>query len=1010
MSARPPHDSDDPADPADPENPGDPNATPDLPTPPADAGDRFAYIEVVGRGGMGVVWRAHDRLLQRIVAIKILKPEFAAQPEWVARAPDAQAPARLSSPFVAQVHDVIVAERKIVGEFVDGESLAARLRRRGALPASEVLAIASAIARGLDAAHRVGIVHRDLKPGNVMIPLDAGCDGTVAAKLIDWGLALCEPTPLGRGDARDRFRFAGTPPYMAPERFDGSAGPHADLWALGCVVFECLTGRRAFAGRGRDLEQAILAGAFERDAPQLAASPPLRELVHRCVVVDRSQRAASAEEVLAILDAARRPSASRRRRRAPPPPLGESPVERREIVDDAARALRAGRAVAVIGPIGVGKSWIGRATIERLRGERRVVHVDLATEGTAPLRAIAAEALGLEDASRLDALADRPLEPTLLVLDNADAYRDDVDDIETALRSSGVALLATLRRPPHGEAWTVVPVDPLACPPERGDRAAKTIESYDAVRLFVAMARRRRRAFTIDATNAHAIAAVCRALDGLPGALALVAAHARYLEPADLREELAVVLSPTRAEGADGAERTFSGTVAWSIDRLRPSTRRLLERLALFAGSWSLPTARAVCAETPEEEGALHEDLRELVDEGLIRHESGRGRSRYRVPETVRAALAERSEAGPPPEARRRFESRRLERCRELVFEAYPGLARDAATPNPRSLPIWLERMELEVADCVAAIAWALDAAPDRIPEAVDLALGLQEYWYDRGLRREGIDVLTPLLERWSERGDIRAVRLISARAKLLFPGDRPAALDEYRRALDRLRAIVAGSASDESSTARLRLAALLNNIALLLVQTGDTRAARAMLAESRTIYGAAGREDLVAATELSRGILELAEGGIADAETALHSALARFERTGDTVRQASALHYLARARLAVGDRAAARTRSREALALRRATGDLDGIAESLRLEGELCADSGRLDDAAFLLGASAARRGWIGARIPLNEEPAHRAAVEATRAGLGAERFAASFAAGESAAESEISSRLDPA
>lgn len=267
-------------------------------------GSRFGSYEVIsplGVGGMGEVYRARDTRLKRDVALKILPDMFASDAERLARFQrEAEALAALSHPNIAGIFglDESNGSRAIVMELVDGETLAERIAR-GPLPVPEAVSIATQIAEALEAAHEHGIVHRDLKPANVAITHD----GTV--KVLDFGLAkLSDPLDAAlRSDAAlptitspalmtGAGVILGTAAYMSPEQAKGrTADKRSDVWAFGCVLFEMLTGRRAFDGE--DVSETI-AGIL-RAEPDWSALPnglpaSLQVLLRRCLEKNRRDR------------------------------------------------------------------------------------------------------------------------------------------------------------------------------------------------------------------------------------------------------------------------------------------------------------------------------------------------------------------------------------------------------------------------------------------------------------------------------------------------------------------------------------------------------------------------------------------------------------------------------------------------------------------------------------------------------------------------------------------------
>src|SRR5688572_10147298 len=331
-------------------------------------GARFGHYEVLaplGKGGMGEVYRARDTALGRDVALKILPELFAADADRLARFErEAQALASLNHPNIAQVYAIAAIPpgpdsssggRAIVMELVEGEDLSDRVNR-GPIPLDEALLLARQIALALEAAHDAGIIHRDLKPANIKVRPD----GT--AKVLDFGLAKAfgsdtatsasslanSPTLTAR--ATELGVVLGTAAYMAPEQAKGRVvDRRADVWAFGVVLYEMLTGRRAFGGE--DVTEVM--ASVIRDTPDSAALPsatPLavRRLLRRCLEKDARKRLRDMGDAGVELDEAMAaPNADDRGRTnegAAPPAKGRSPF-----------AL-AGAAVILVGLAG-GAAW-----------------------------------------------------------------------------------------------------------------------------------------------------------------------------------------------------------------------------------------------------------------------------------------------------------------------------------------------------------------------------------------------------------------------------------------------------------------------------------------------------------------------------------------------------------------------------------------------------------------------------------------------------------------------------
>ncbi|HYA98349.1 MAG TPA: protein kinase [Methylomirabilota bacterium] len=259
----------------------------------------YKILARVGQGGMGVVYKAHDERLSRVVALKVIRG-FQSDPSLLRRFwKEARAAAQVSHPNVCRLYDIAEEEDHLVlvMELIEGESLAQRLRR-GPLPCDEATRTALQILSALDAFHRADIVHRDLKPGNIMLSADG-------AKVLDFGLAkYCGPDSLGSEDDTSVDAtgglFLGTPRYASPEQFRGQdVDARSDIFSAGAILFEMLTGQPAFMGDSlAKVADAILNGPL----PVLVGSPSLAALgqvVHTALAREPGERYAGAEAMAA---------------------------------------------------------------------------------------------------------------------------------------------------------------------------------------------------------------------------------------------------------------------------------------------------------------------------------------------------------------------------------------------------------------------------------------------------------------------------------------------------------------------------------------------------------------------------------------------------------------------------------------------------------------------------------------------------------------------------------------
>ena len=257
--------------------------------------ERYRIVALLGKGGMGEVYRADDLTLAQPVALKLLPQAFAEDPERLRRFKNEVSVSRqVSHPNVCRVYDIgeIAGEHYISMEFVDGEDLASLLRRIGRLPGDKALEISRQLCAGLAAAHDKGVLHRDLKPENVML------DGRGRVRITDFGLSsLVEQ--VAPNDVR-----SGTPAYMSPEQLTGrEVTVRSDVYALGLVLFELFTGRRAFEGKSF----VELLRKHENDPPPTPSElvtdldPRVESVILRCLEKDPRRRPPSALAVAAAL-------------------------------------------------------------------------------------------------------------------------------------------------------------------------------------------------------------------------------------------------------------------------------------------------------------------------------------------------------------------------------------------------------------------------------------------------------------------------------------------------------------------------------------------------------------------------------------------------------------------------------------------------------------------------------------------------------------------------------------
>ncbi len=965
------------------------------------AGARFGPYEILaplGAGGMGEVYRARDARLEREVAVKALPTGFSSDPERLHRfIREAKVLASLNHPNISAIYgleELPSGERLLVLELIEGETLAERLKR-GALAIPEVLRVCGAIAEALEAAHERGVIHRDLKPGNVMLTPRG------VVKVLDFGLARRSEVSL-----TDRATGAptvtaltevgqviGTPGYMSPEHVRGEEHDRrTDIFAFGCVLFECLTGRRAFGGATKmDAIAAVLNAEppwslLPRDAPQ-----PIRGLLARCLEKDPRQRLRDIGDARIEIEEAReaRPPA-----RAPvsatqhnlPKQLTSFVGREREIAECDA-LLCESRLLTLSGIGGCGKTRLAlKVADSRLEAHPDGVwFVDLAPVSD-PDRvpvAVATAASVREEPGKpiLETLTRHLAEKrTLVVLDNCEHVLLACATLSERLLASApeLRLLATSREGLGVKGERSYAVPPLSVPAPDTESEVHAIETSEAVRLFVDRARVIAPDFRLTEETTSVVAEICRRLDGLPLAIELAAARVRFLSVDQIRAKLddRFRLLTGGSKTAIPRHRTLLATIQWSYDNLAPGEQRFFRLLSVFAGSWSLGAAAAVAGEDNDEFVSL-DHLMRLVDKSLVvveRDESGE--AVYRMLETVREFAQERLlESGEDDGARRRH----LDFYLAFAEQVEPKL------PGPER-GTWLARLDREQENVLAAHAHC-DHARDGAAKGLRLVGALSWFWEDRGLRglglrlaqealaREGVEPLTGL-----------RARVLRAAAENTYRQGRYAVATKFlKESLSISRALV-----DADGTA-----SVLRLLGDVEVAQGNLPVARRLFEESIAIWRELGKGrhalGLNSLAELLR-----AEGQLEEAVRLYEEALAINRERRSVVLVAINLLNLASVEAQRGRLAAARSRWAEIATVLGEDTKSKAIAYNVLAVGAgILAAAGTGTRAARLYGASEAMRERLGLRTDPADEQFIAPAMARARRELGASAFAAAFAAG---------------
>ena len=664
----------------------------------------YTIEEVIGRGATAVVYRAAHPGRDERVALKLIAPDAHQGGDGQERFErEARLAAAVVHPGILPVYEVgehlgrsFVAMKLAPGDLAD------LLREERRLEPARAAALVSQLASALDAAHAHGLLHRDVKPSNVLLDED---EGEERAYLSDFGVA--------RATFADRElragELVGTVGYVSPEQIRGEpVDRRTDVYALGCLLYECLTGRVPYASRDA---LGTLWGHLHDEPPQPSLLVPglprgLDDVVRNALAKSVEARFGSAGE---LADAAR--TASGRRSPRPKAAAPERPANtnltpptssflgRDEELREARLKLETTRLLTVIGPGGAGKTRFSIELARRAHDGRSAnygggvfVCFLAALRDPALVLPTIAQTLSVSERqgnSALDALSAQIAgERVLLLLDNAEHLPSAVAELAQLLAACPtLTLLVTSRERLRLTEELTYELPPLA--PEA------------SVALFCERAA---------CDPSEPVSELCNRLEGLPLAIELAAANMSLLPPEEILARLSERLDLLRGgRDADPRQGTLRATIEWSYNLLAIEARTLFARLSVFAGGCTRQAAEAVCE---AELGSLES----LVDKSLLR----RSGDRYWMLETIREFAADRLEESGDAEERRR---RHAAYAATLIERLEPELGRWRTVET-------VNRPESDHPNFVRAIEWALENDAEL---ARDLFARLRHVWWERG-------------------------------------------------------------------------------------------------------------------------------------------------------------------------------------------------------------------------------------------------------------------------------------
>lgn len=631
-------------------------------------------------------------------------------------------------------------------------------------------------------------------------------------------------------------------------------------------------------------------------------------------------------------------------------------VGRDQEISEAEERLRGVTTLTLTGPGGVGKTRlaleIGAHLVDAYEGGVWLVELASVSEGDLVTDAIAA-ALGVKQRPGVElrqALVEAvAAKPTLLVLDNCEHLLDAVvATADNLLRHCPkLQLLATSREALGLPGESLMPVPSMSIPAGTAADDLVALAECDAVRLFVDRARAVLPSFVVDQENIAAIAQICRRLDGIPLAVELAAARIRSLPPYQIAARLddRFRLLTGGARTSLPRHRTLRATFDWSFELLSRAEQELVPRLSVFAGSFSLEAAEAICSGGAVTSADMLDLLSRLIDRSLLQREAETSEARYRMLETIREYAQERlGESGEAEEYHRRHAE---------WFTALVERARPAFFSGPVQ-PAWVARLARDDDNLRAALRWANDD-PRGADAELTLVSGLWRFWEVRGELTEGSAWLARALARvGGEVSPRRASALTGAGVLAAQRGDYDAAAAFHDASLLLHREL--GNP--------MGVAAACSNSASVAAERGDLVRARQLFGEAIQLAREAGDTHSMAFSLVNLADVVARQEHAEEADSFYAESIETFRSLGDEFGTAHAMASLAQAARRRGDRATARRQYRAALEIHERTGDRRAEARLSALLGDLAAEEGDNAEAERLYQHAVAIRGTLGDRV----------------------------------------------
>ncbi|HMS39187.1 MAG TPA: protein kinase [Pyrinomonadaceae bacterium] len=730
----------------------------------------YEIIKQIGVGGMGEVYLAQDRKLDRPVALKILNQKFDEHEINRRRfIQEAKAVSALNHPNIMVIHEIGETDETlfIVSEYIEGKTLR-EVFADSSLSLSEILTISMQIANALTAAHSANIVHRDIKPENIMVRPDG------FVKILDFGLAKLIKQENSFSDSADEISaknqtakgiILGTVNYMSPEQAKSEKiDERTDIFSFGILIYEMLSGKTPF---GCETVSETWTKLLHLEPEPLASEIPveLQKIITKTLQKNKDERYQKMNNLLADLQTFKKRlefEIELERSSAPNKPLAEtvafelnptteilsvplnnltenfsSIIGREKEIAEIQEILRLAnvRLLTLTGIGGTGKTTLAKSIAAKMLADFKdgVFFIKFAAVTNPELVASTiAQTLGLSEAGGKpifeilkDFLCERQI---LLVIDNFEQITQAAPTIaEIISTSKKLKIIITSRVLLHLSFEREFIVPPLIVPRNFSEIAPENLLEYEAVKLFVERAKQATPNFALTKETSSSVAEICLRLDGLPLAIELAAARIKILSPAAILAKLEnrLKLLTGGARDLPAHQQTMRGTIEWSYKLLDENEKCLFRRLAIFAGGFTFEAVEFVVnGETAQTIDVL-DCLTSLIEQSLLSSKEENGTIRFRMLEVVREYANEIL-----------IESGEVQMQRQNHAEYFLMLAQEAEPfLQATQTAVWLDRLEEELDNVRTSLEWFLE---NDYEKAANLAAAIRSFWVVRGHLTEG--------------------------------------------------------------------------------------------------------------------------------------------------------------------------------------------------------------------------------------------------------------------------------